>query len=96
MRKVLWWLIGGARGGKNRLRIIETLREEPMNANQLSKALNLDYKTVRHHLELLEENDVLTTMGEGYGTMYFLSDRMEQNIDVLDEVARRADLRGDA
>ncbi len=95
MRKVLWWLIGGARGGKNRLRIIETLREEPMNANQLSKALDLDYKTVRHHLELLEENDVLTTMGEGYGTMYFLSDRMEQNIDVLDEVARRADLRGD-
>jgi DNA-binding transcriptional ArsR family regulator len=96
MRKVLWWLIGGARGGKNRLRIIETLREEPMNANQLSNALDLDYKTVRHHLELLEENDVLTTMGEGYGTMYFLSDRMEQNLDVLDDVAQRADLRGEA
>lgn len=92
MRKVLWWLIGGARGGRNRLRIIRTIAAEPMNANQLSNALDLDYKTVRHHLELLEENRVLTTMGDGYGKMYFLSEEMEQNMDVLDEVATRGDL----
>lgn len=63
-----------------------------MNANQLSKALELDYKTTQHHLELLVENNVLMTMGEDYGKMYFLTDAMEQNLDVLDEVARQADL----
>lgn len=92
MRKVLWWLIGGARGGKNRLRIIQALDDQPMNANQLSNDLDLDYKTVRHHLELLEENGVLETMGDGYGTMYFLTDRMRDNLDVLEEVGRQAGL----
>ncbi|MFC7045030.1 ArsR/SmtB family transcription factor [Halobacteriaceae archaeon GCM10025711] len=89
---MLWWLIGGSRGGSNRLRIIQTLQETPMNANQLATELDLDYKTVRHHLSMLEENRVLTTMGDGYGKTYFLSDEMEANLDVLDEVARKADL----
>jgi DNA-binding transcriptional ArsR family regulator len=92
MRKVLWWLIGGARGGRNRLRIIQALDDTPMNANQLSNALDLDYKTVRHHLDLLVENDVLETMGEGYGQTYFLTDRMANNLDVLDEISDQAGL----
>ena len=91
MRRVLWWLIGGARGGQNRLRIIRALHDTPMNANQLSEELDLDYKTTRHHLELLCENDVLTTMGNGYGMTYFLTDRMEANLDVLDRVARESE-----
>jgi DNA-binding transcriptional ArsR family regulator len=92
MRRVLWWLLGGSRGGRNRLRVIRTLHETPMNAHQLSQALELDYKTTRHHLELLCENDVLTTMGDDYGKTYFLSDRMEANLDVLEQVASKAGL----
>jgi DNA-binding transcriptional ArsR family regulator len=92
MRRVLWWLIGGSRGGRNRLRIIRSLHETPMNTNQLSNALELDYKTIQHHLELLEENNVLTTMGDDYGKTYFVTDQMEQNMDVLDEIASKADL----
>ncbi|UWM56557.1 winged helix-turn-helix domain-containing protein [Salinirubellus salinus] len=92
MRRVLWWLIGGSRGGRNRLRIVRTLDETPMNTHQLSEALDLDYKTVQHHLELLAENGVLMTMGDGYGKTYFLTDAMESNRDVLDEVARKANL----
>jgi DNA-binding transcriptional ArsR family regulator len=74
MRQLLWWLIGGSRGGRNRLRIVRTLEERPMNTNQLSNELDLNYKTVQHHLEILEENDVVTTEGDGYGTLYFLTD----------------------
>lgn len=92
MRKVLWWLIGGSRGGRNRVRIIRALDDKPMNANQLANALDLDYKTVRHHLDKLEDNDVVTSMGEEYGTTYFLTERMEQHLDVLDDVAARADI----
>jgi DNA-binding transcriptional ArsR family regulator len=92
MRRVLWWLIGGSRGGRNRLRIILTLHETPMNANQLSESLELDYKTTRHHLDLLCENGVLTTMGDGYGMTYFLTDQMEENLDILEQVARKADM----
>lgn len=32
------------------------------------------------------------TMGDNYGKTYFLTDQMEANLDVLDEVARKADL----
>ena len=92
MRKVLWWLIGGSRGGRNRVRIIRALNDKPMNANQLATSLDLDYKTIRHHLGKLEENDVVTSMGDEYGKTYFLTERMEQNIDVLDEIAAEADL----
>lgn len=63
-----------------------------MNTNQLSNALDLDYKTIQHHLELLEENNVLTTMGADYGKTYFVTDQMEQNMDVLDEIASKVDL----
>lgn len=63
-----------------------------MNANQLATTLDLDYKTIRHHLEKLENNDVVLTMGDEYGKTYFLTDKMEQHMDVLDEVTARADL----
>lgn len=92
MRKVLWWLVGGSRGGRNRLRIIRTLEREPMNANQLASHLDLDYKTVRHHLDRLTENDVVETVGDDYGQLYFLTDRMEQNMDVLGTIQQDADL----
>lgn len=92
MRKVLWWLVGGSRGGKNRARIIRSLQEQPMNANQLSNELDLDYKTVRHHLRKLADNNVVTAMGDDYGKTYFLTEQMEENLDVLDEVVTKADL----
>ncbi len=66
-----------------------------MNTNQLSNELDLNYKTVQHHLEMLEENDVLTTTGDEYGKMYFLTDRMDSNLDLLDEIAEQASLDDD-
>jgi len=92
MRRVLWWLIGSSRGGENRLRIIHALEEQPRNTNQLSEDLDLNYKTVEHHLERLVEHGVLLANGDGYGTMYFLSDRLEANLDVLDEVVAAAEI----
>ncbi len=92
MRKVLWWLIAGTRGGKNRLRIINAVKKEPMNANQIAKKLDLDYKTVTHHLDLLKENGVLTTMGEGYGKTYFLTDQMEESMDIMEEIMKSTDI----
>lgn len=88
--KMLWWLIGGTRGGPNRLRIIRRLEETPMNTNQLSEELDLDYKTVKHHLELMKEHNVITTMGEGYGQNFFLTEQMEENLDRLEKIQEQA------
>lgn len=90
--KVLWWLIGGTRGGKNRLRIIMLLEDKPRNANSIAEDLELDYKTVTHHLDLMKENNVVDTIGEGYGKNYSLSPQMEENLDRLEKIKQQADI----
>ena len=89
-KKMLWWLIGGTRGGENRLRIIRKLEDSPMNTNKLAEELDLDYKTVQHHLDLMKKHNVITTMGEGYGKNFFLTEQMEGNLDKLDQIQEEA------
>ncbi len=60
MKKILWWLIAGTKGGINRARIINVLQKRPYNAHKLAEKLDLDYKTVRHHIKVLEDNNVIT------------------------------------
>lgn len=89
MKKLLWWLIAGSTGGPNRAKIIMELHDRPYNAHQLAEKLNLNYKTVRHHLKVLEENDVVTTSGkQKYGELYFLSSKMEENYDIFHDIWR--------
>ncbi|MBK5190831.1 MAG: winged helix-turn-helix transcriptional regulator [Methanosarcinales archaeon] len=85
MRRVIWWLLVGTKGGLNRARIIRALKERPYNANQLAEVLGLDYKTVRHHLKVLQDNKLLTPVGDGYGTVYFLSPSMEGEYEVFED-----------
>lgn len=87
MKKLLWWLIAGSTGGPNRARIIIQLHERPYNAHQLAEKLDLNYKTVRHHLNVLNENNVITSSGkQKYGELYFLSEKMMDNYDVFSEI----------
>ncbi len=86
MKRLLWWLLAGTKGGTNRARILMALHERPYNSNQLRHLLNLDYKTVRHHIDLLLKHNIIVAQGEGYGTMYFLSKDMELNYGELEEI----------
>ena len=87
MKRLLWWLIAGTKGGLNRAKIIMILHDRPYNAHQLTEELGLDYKTVRHHLKVLQKNDIVTITGaKSYGAMYFLSDLMEQHYGLFQEI----------
>ena len=89
LRQLLWFLIAGTRGGANRARIIEAIRARPRNANQLGKDLDLDYRTIRHHLDLLERNGLLTRpAGAAYAAPYFLSSYLEGNYAIFEEIRR--------
>jgi DNA-binding transcriptional ArsR family regulator len=83
---LLGWLIAGTRGGASRAKIISALKETPQNANQLANLLGMDYRTIRHHLEVLEKNRLITSAGEGYGITYFLSPAMEENYVLFEEI----------
>jgi len=86
---LLGWLIAGTRGGVTRAQIIEALKETPQNANQLANLLKLDYRTIRHHLEVLQKNGIITSAGDRYGTTYFLSPEMEENYALFEEILKK-------
>lgn len=83
MKKFLWGILAGTKGGTNRARIVDELNNRPYNANQLAERLSLNYKTVKHHIDVLEENNIVTSTGKRYGALYFLSDKMEENYDTF-------------
>jgi DNA-binding transcriptional ArsR family regulator len=89
LKYILGWLIAGTRGGITRARIIKALRETPQNANQLANLLEMDYRTIRHHLSVLEKNNLVTSVGGGYGTTYFLSSMLEENYTLFEEISNR-------
>jgi predicted ArsR family transcriptional regulator len=86
MKRVLWYVLAGTPGGTNRVRILYTLNEQPRNANQLAENLNLDYKTVKHHLDVLMDNDVLTNSGHDYGAVYLPSERSRHHWDTIETI----------
>ena len=89
LKYLLGWLIAGTRGGLTRAKIIEALRESPQNANQLANSLEMDYRTIRHHLKLLEKNRIITSAGDGYGNTYFLSAGLEENYGLFKEILNK-------
>ena len=90
MKNLLWYLIAGTRGGETRGKIIELLNNNPSNANKIAEILKLDYKTVRHHLKVLEKNGMITAINKGnYGAVYFLSEIMKANYNIFKEIWAR-------
>lgn len=85
-KRLLWYLFAGSKGGNNRIKIIDLLMERPYNINQLAEALGLDYKAIRHHITVLEKNNLITRSGEKYGVLYFISNYLEDNVDAFNGI----------
>jgi DNA-binding transcriptional ArsR family regulator len=97
-RSLMWYLLFGTRGGPNRRRLLEALDRSPANAHQLAATLELDYRTVRHHLRVLERSGaVRRPVGDAYATPYEICDSTAAYLEALrdDPVlsARRAHTR---
>ncbi len=94
-RRLLWYLIGSTKGGYNRARILEFIKLQPANANQIASELKLDYKTVTHHIAVLSKNGlVITDNKESYGAIYFISPLLEKNyesfkIEILARIGKK-------
>lgn len=91
VRRLLWFVFAGSRGGLNRLRIISALKDKPMNTNQLANELGLDYKAIQHHINVLEKNNLISKEGEKYGVTFFVSTFLEVNMEIFNEIAEKLD-----
>jgi DNA-binding transcriptional ArsR family regulator len=85
-KRLLFWLLEGTKGGPTRIQLLSILAKKPMNLHQLAHAAGLDYKTVEHHVELLEKNLVIDHVGSGYGKAYFVSDSVLQEKEVMNKI----------
>jgi DNA-binding transcriptional ArsR family regulator len=86
MEVVLWQVLAGTRGGPNRVRVLRALDRRPRNANQLAEELDLSYKTIRHHLDVLEENQLVKSSDGDYGVVYMPSEKVTQYRETIDEI----------
>ncbi len=90
IKMLFWSVFAGSKGCINRVRIISELKNTSLNTNQLSERLELDYKVVERHLEILERNNLVTNAGDRYGTIYYLCEILHSNMKIFDEVATKA------
>lgn len=95
IERVLWWLFRSSIGAATRARVLRAIRDEPRNAQQLAGALALDYKTVRHHLRVLGKNGLISTVGDRYGQVYFLSASMESHWTIFEQLVKDMQARSD-
>ena len=86
MEGVLWYVLASSRGGPTRVRICLELAERPRNPNQLAERLDMDYTTIRHHLDVLCENGVLEPSGDDYGAVYLFTDQARSNWETIEEI----------
>ena len=73
LRRVLWHLLGGTRGGPLRIRILQLLRDRPYNTNQVASLLTIDYKTAQHHLRVLRRSGFVQARASGKLERYFVA-----------------------
>ncbi|MBD3263356.1 ArsR family transcriptional regulator [Candidatus Woesearchaeota archaeon] len=83
---VLRWLLVNTQGGENRALILNELFQKPCNANELCMLLQLNYKTIRYHLDVLEKNNIIISIGEKYGKTYFPTDNLKELKEYFDEI----------
>jgi DNA-binding transcriptional ArsR family regulator len=93
METTLQEVLASTQGGPNRARILRALDERPRNANQLADALDLDYKTVRHHLEVLREKNIVQRSGDDYGAIYLPTDRVRHYWDTVEDIIDSINVR---
>ena len=91
MEAVLWYVMTGTRGGENRVRILRAIDERPRNANKLAEELDLDYKTVRHHLDVLMENDIVENSGDDYGAVYLPTGQARDHWETVEQIIEKVD-----
>ncbi|MCV0393050.1 MAG: winged helix-turn-helix domain-containing protein [Nitrosopumilus sp.] len=88
-KMILWSIIAGTRGGINRAKILNLIKDTPMNANKIATVLNLDHKTVVHHVKILSKNELVVKAEKEYGAEFHLTQIMKDNQSALEEIMQK-------
>lgn len=89
--KELYSMLMGSDGGRTRMKIIDEILIKPCNANQLSKRLKLDYKTITYHLDIICSHRYMTREKFEKKTYYYPGDRLIKNLDEYIDIRKQID-----
>ena len=65
-----------------------------MNANKIAKCLNLNYKTVNHHLKLLEDHKIIERNKEiKYGAFFFVTNNMKARYNTFEGILQELNIQ---
>ena len=92
-KMILWSIVAGTRGGINRAKILNLVKDNPLNANKIATMLNLDHKTVIHHVKILSKNELIIKAEKNYGAEYQFTQIMKENQIVLEEIMEKIGTR---
>ncbi|MGQ0606082.1 MAG: winged helix-turn-helix domain-containing protein [Candidatus Nitrosotenuis sp.] len=81
-----WHLFADSKGATNRRRLMIYLKNNLANANQLANHFHMDYKGIRFHLRVLEENNLVRNSEHGYNDYYFVAPAFEINEEIFWEI----------
>lgn len=90
IKMLFWSVFAGSKGCINRVKIVLQLKQTPLNTNQLSVRLGLNYKVVERHLEKLEKQNLVEKVGYKYASIYILTPIFESNFSMFNEVADKS------
>jgi DNA-binding transcriptional ArsR family regulator len=85
-RRLLWFLLGGSRGGENRAKILSAIKSRPCNLNQLAKLIDVDYRSVQHHMSVLQKNNLVLSAGQKYGMVYSTHPYLDYHFHVFEQI----------
>jgi predicted transcriptional regulator len=85
-RKLIWWIFAVSKGGKNRSRIVKILKGRPSSISQLARDLNRTYHDTRYHIKILQENNVVESIGDASIAMYFLTEEFEKDWEEFEKI----------
>lgn len=86
MNYVLHYMLEATRGGPTRRKLLDALLTKPQNANQLAESMQMDYKTIQHHLKVLEQHHCVAIINKGrYGAMYFVAEEIRPELEKTGE-----------
>lgn len=82
----IYYALVSSKGAENRVRITRSLRDRPKNRNQLAERLDLDYKTVMGHIEVLEDHGIINCSERQYGAVCTLTWETIEKWDEIDDL----------
>ncbi|MGN0176262.1 MAG: winged helix-turn-helix domain-containing protein [Methanobrevibacter sp.] len=79
--KELSSLLIARKGGITTIKITDQILYQPSNANQLSKILQLDYKTITYHLNLMIDHKFIEKEKITHSYIYYPSKKLYKYIE---------------